>query len=207
MKAAAVRILMMVENHFPQDTRVKNEAVLLTEAGYHVSVIALRQKGQLITEVVNGVQVYRLPSLELFKKTSHGNLSRAGLLFLKLKSSLSYLFEYCYFTAACLVVSIYVFARLGLDVIHAHHPPDTIFVVAAPYKLLGKKFVFDHHDLCPELYQSRYGANSDFFAKCLQIAEKCSLRLANITIATNESYKMTQIQRGGRKPEKVFVVR
>src|SRR5207248_11679123 len=99
MKAAAVRILMMVENHFPQDTRVKNEAVLLTEAGYHVSAIALRQKGQLITEVVNDVQVYRLPSLEIFKKTSHGNLSRAGLLFLKLKSSLGYLVEYCYFTA------------------------------------------------------------------------------------------------------------
>jgi len=156
MKAAAVRILMMVENHFPQDTRVKNEAVLLTEAGYHVSVIALRQKGQLITEVVNGVQVYRLPSLELFKKTSHGNLSRAGLLFLKLKSSLGYLVEYCYFTAACLGISLYVFVRRGFDVIHAHNPPDTLFVVAVPFKLLGKKFVFDHHDLCPELYRFRY---------------------------------------------------
>ena len=61
---------MLVENHFPQDTRVKNEAFLLTEAGYHVSVIALRQKDQPITEVVNGVAVYRVPQLELFKKTS-----------------------------------------------------------------------------------------------------------------------------------------
>jgi hypothetical protein len=77
MKASAARILMLVENHFPQDTRVKNEAVLLTEAGYHVSVIALRKKGQVMTEVVNGIQVYRLPSLELFKKTSHGNLRSA----------------------------------------------------------------------------------------------------------------------------------
>jgi hypothetical protein len=85
MKASAVRVLMLVENHFPQDTRVKNEAILLTESGYHVSVIALRKKGQVMTEVVNGVQVYRLPRLELFKKTSHGNLCRAGLLFLKLK--------------------------------------------------------------------------------------------------------------------------
>src|SRR6266576_1688339 len=105
MKASAVRVLMLVENHFPQDTRVKNEAVLLTEAGYHVSVIALRQKGQAVTEIINGVQVYRVPSLELFKKTSSGNLSRAGLLRVKLKASLGYLVEYCYFTAACLVVS------------------------------------------------------------------------------------------------------
>ena len=64
MKATSARVLMMVENQFPQDTRVKNEAVLLTETGYHVSVIALREKGQPITEVINGIQVYRVPKLE-----------------------------------------------------------------------------------------------------------------------------------------------
>ena len=117
MRPSAARILMLVENHFPQDTRVKNEAALLREAGYDVSVIALRKKGQVVTEVVNGIQVYRLPSLELFKKTSHGNLSRIGLLFLKLRSSVGYLVEYCYFTAACLGVSTYVFVRRGFDVI------------------------------------------------------------------------------------------
>jgi glycosyltransferase involved in cell wall biosynthesis len=207
MKATAARILMMVENHFPQDTRVKNEAVLLTEAGYNVSVIALRKKGQAMTEVVNGIQVYRLPSLELFKKTLHGNLSRAGSLFLKLKSSLGYLFEYCYFTTACLVVSIYVFARRGFDVIHAHNPPDTLFVVAAPFKLLGKKFVFDHHDLCPELYRSRYRTGEGFFTRLLRVFEWCSLKLADITIATNESYKQVQIERAKRDPRTIFIVR
>src|SRR5216117_1740875 len=104
MKAIAARVVMMVENHFPQDTRVKNEAVLLAEAGYHVSVIALRAKGQPISEIVNGVQVYRVPQLELFKKTSSANLNRAGLRLLKLRSSLGYLVEYCYFTAACFFV-------------------------------------------------------------------------------------------------------
>jgi Glycosyltransferase len=207
MKASPARILMMVENHFPQDTRVKNEAVLLTEAGYNVSVIALRKKGQAMTEVVNGIQVYRLPSLELFKKTLHGNLSRAGLLFLKLKSSLGYLFEYCYFTTACLVFSIYVFARRGFDVIHAHNPPDTLFVVAAPFKLLGKKFVFDHHDLCPELYRSRYRTGEGFFTRLLRVFEWCSLKLADITIATNESYKQVQIERAKRDPRTIFIVR
>src|SRR5437870_8828437 len=198
---------MMVENYFPQDTRVKNEADLLTDGGYDVSVIALRGKGQIASELVNRVQVYRVPNLELFKKTSPANLSRAGLLFLKLRSSFGYLVEYCYFTAACLVLSSYLFVRRGFDVIHAHNPPDTLFLVAAPYKLLGKKFVFDHHDLCPELYQSRYGARRDLFASCLQLAEKCSLKLADITIATNASYKATHLQRGGRKSEEVFIVR
>jgi len=198
---------MLVENHFPQDTRVKNEAILLTESGYHVSVIALRKKGQVMTEVVNGVQVYRLPRLELFKKTSHGNLSRAGLLFLKLKSSLGYLFEYCYFTAACLVVSFYVFIRRGFDVIHAHNPPDTLFVVALPFKLLGKKFIFDHHDLCPELYRSRYRTGEGFFTRLLRVFEWCSLKLADITIATNESYKQVQMERAKRDPRTIFIVR
>ena len=207
MKASAVRVLMLVENHFPQDTRVRNEAILLTEAGYHVSVIALRKKGQAMTEVVNGVQVYRLPRLELFKKTSHGNLSRAGLLFLKLKSSLGYLFEYCYFTAACLVVSFYVFIRRGFDVIHAHNPPDTLFLVALPFKLLGKKFIFDHHDLCPELYRSRYRTGEGFFTGLLRVFEWCSLKLADITIATNESYKQVQMERAKRDPRTIFIVR
>jgi glycosyltransferase involved in cell wall biosynthesis len=207
MKASAVRVLMLVENHFPQDTRVKNEAILLTESGYHVSVIALRKKGQIMTEVVNGVQVYRLPRLELFKKTSHGNLSRSGLLFLKLKSSLGYLFEYCYFTAACLVVSFYVFIRRGFDVIHAHNPPDTLFVVALPFKLLGKKFIFDHHDLCPELYRSRYRTGEGFFTRLLRVFEWCSLKLADITIATNESYKQVQMERAKRDPRTIFIVR
>src|SRR5437763_12518608 len=104
MKAIPVRIVMMVENHFPQDTRVKNEAVLLTQAGYHVSVIALREKGQRATELVNGIRVYRVPKLELFKKTSSGTLKRAGLGLLKLRSSLGYLVEYSYFTGACFFV-------------------------------------------------------------------------------------------------------
>src|SRR5438128_188474 len=198
---------MMVENYFPQDTRVKNEADLLTDGGYDVSVIALRRKGQIASELVNRVQVNRVPHLKLFKKTSPANLSRAGLLFLKLRSSFGYLVEYCYFTAACLVVSIYVFARRGFDVIHTHNPPDTLFVVAAPFKLLGKKFVFDHHDLCPELYRSRYRTGEGFFTRLLRVFEWCSLKLADITIATNESYKQVQMERAKRDPRTIFIVR
>ena len=74
-------------------------------------------------------------------------------------------------------------------------------------QLLGKKFVYDHHDLCPELYQSRYGAKGGFYSALLRMFEWCDLKLANITIATNESYKQIQIARGGRKAETIFLVR
>jgi glycosyltransferase involved in cell wall biosynthesis len=201
------KILMLVENYFPQDSRVKNEASLLTEAGYQISVIALRRKGQAGRETLNSVEVYRLPTLELFKKTPSANVNQINLLFVKLKSFLGYVVEYCYFTAACLTVSTYIFVRRGFDVIHAHNPPDTLFLVALPFKLLGKKFVFDQHDLCPELYRSRYSAAEGFYTRILRMFEWCSLKLADITIATNESYKQIQIKRANKNPRDVFVVR
>jgi glycosyltransferase involved in cell wall biosynthesis len=207
MIRSAGKILMLVENHFPQDTRVTNEARLLTDAGYQVSVIALRRKGQAGHEILNGVEVYRLPTLELFKKTPCVNVNRINLLLVKLKSFLGYVVEYCYFTAACLIVSTYVFIRRGFDVMHAHNPPDTLFLAALPFKLFGKKFVFDQHDLCPELYRSRYGAAEGLVSRLLRILEWCSLKLADVTIATNESYKKIQIERANKNPRDVFVVR
>jgi glycosyltransferase involved in cell wall biosynthesis len=207
MKESAGKILMFVENAFPNDTRVKNECDALTEAGYVITVVALRKKGQSRSELVNGVRVYRLPRLELFQKTPRENPTLLQRVCLKLKSLLGYVSEYVYFTSACFVMSVYVALRHGFDVIHAHNPPDTLFLVALPWKLLGKKYIFDHHDLCPELYRSRYGAAHDFLARVLQWVEWGNLKLADVTIATNESYKQIQIQRGGRKPETIFVVR
>jgi glycosyltransferase involved in cell wall biosynthesis len=90
---------------------------------------------------------------------------------------------------------------------HAHNPPDTLFLVGLPFKLLGKKFVFDQHDLCPELYRSRYGAAEGFASRLLRILEWYSLKLADVTIATNESYKRIQIERANKNPRDVFIVR
>ena len=207
MKASAGKVLMLVENNFPQDTRVRNEANLLTSAGHQVTVVALRKKGQPSSEVVKGVQVYRLPRLELFTKTAPEALGWVGRTLLKLKSGIGYLAEYAYFTSACFLMSVRVLFRHGFDVLHAHNPPDTLFLVALPFKLLGKKFVFDHHDLCPELYRSRYGARQDVFASMLRVTEWCSLKLADVTIATNESYKRIQVERAGRDPKRIFIVR
>jgi glycosyltransferase involved in cell wall biosynthesis len=207
MKASAGKVLMFVENAYPNDTRVRNEAEALTEAGYSVIVVGLRKKGQLSSEIVNGVQAYRLPRLELFQKTLSENPTLFQRLLLKVKSLVGYVSEYIYFTGACGIMSIYVLCKHGFDVIHAHNPPDTLWLVALPWRLLGKKYIFDHHDLCPELYRSRYGAGHDIVAQMLQLVEHGNLKLADVTIATNESYKEIQIQRGGRKPETIFVVR
>jgi len=198
---------MWVENNFPQDTRVANEARLLADASYKVAVIALRSPGQAARETWNGIEIYRVPTLELFKKTVAGNGSRLNLLFVRLKSFLGYVVEYLYFTSACFLVSTYIFVRRGFDVMHAHNPPDTLFLAAVPFKLLGKKFVFDQHDLCPELYRSRYRAAEGIYTRFLRMFEWCSLKLADVTIATNESYKQIQIQRANRNPADVFVVR
>ena len=184
-----------------------NEASLLTEAGHRVKIIALRSNGQAGHEILNGVEVYRLPTLDLFKKTPFANVNRLNLLFVTLKSFLGYLVEYFYFTAACLIVSTYIFVSRGFDVLHAHNPPDTLFLVALPFKLLGKKFVFDQHDLCPELYRSRYRAAEGFATRVLKILEWCSLKLADVSIATNESYKQIQIERANKNQRDIFIVR
>jgi glycosyltransferase involved in cell wall biosynthesis len=115
--------------------------------------------------------------------------------------------EYFYFTTACFIVSSYIFARRGFDVMHAHNPPDTLFLVGLPFKLLGKKFVFDQHDLCPELYRSRYRAAESFATRLLRLLEWCSVKLADVTIATNESYKQIQMQRANKDPREIFIVR
>ena len=208
MKGARGRVLMFVENHFPADPRVKNEADMLTSAGYFVTVVGLRgKKDKVASRILDGIQVYLIPKVTLFIKTRKENPTGIQRFWLKVVALLGYMWEYVYFTGACFVMSLYVAMKHGFDVIHAHNPPDTLFLVAALYKPFGKKFVFDHHDLCPELYRSRYKAEEGFLTAMLRLFEKGSLKLADVTIATNESYRAIQIERGKVKPENVFVVR
>ena len=94
----------------------------------------------------------------------------------------------------------------GFDVIHFCNPPDTIFLIGALYKLIGKKFVFDHHDITPELYLAKFN-KKDIFYKILLFMEKLTFKFADISIATNESFRTIAIKRGGMDPKNVFVVR
>jgi glycosyltransferase involved in cell wall biosynthesis len=208
MKESAGSVLMLVENCFPADTRVRNEAFTLTENGFKVSVIALRGPGETAREIVNGVTVYRIPRLTVFGKLPGGTHSRITALLNKILVVVGYVTEYSYFTSACLALSFYIAVREGFDAIHAHNPPDTLFVVGAVHKLFGKKFVFDHHDLSAELYLSRYKkVDGGLVTRVLKLFEKLSARLADVVIATNESYRAIDIQRNGVDPDNVFIVR
>lgn len=199
---------MLVENSFPADTRVRNEAGTLAANGYRVSVISLRSPGQRWREVVDGVMVYRVPRLTVFDKLPQGDPSGLGKLARRLRTIFGYLTEYCYFTSACLGLSFYVLVKEGFDVIHAHNPPDTLVLVTSVHKLLGRKVVFDHHDLSPELYLSRYRTDGEgVITKGLRLLEKLSVKCADVVIATNESYRAVDIERNGAAPERVFIVR
>ena len=99
------------------------------------------------------------------------------------------------------------FVQARFDVIHACNPPDLIFVVGGFFKLFfGKKFLFDHHDINPELYEAKFGRR-DMFYKLMVLCERLTFKTASVSIATNESYKKIAIERGGMAPDRVHVVR
>ena len=137
MKNLGVRALLLVENNgYPFDVRVRREAHALHKAGCRVSVICPKAKDQPWREILDGVHVYRYPAPP----------NASGVL--------SYAFEFGYSTFAMLCVSLWVALRQGVDVVHAANPPDTLFVVGLVLKCFGARFVFDHHDLSPETYLS-----------------------------------------------------
>jgi len=183
------KVLIVVENlPLPFDKRVWQEAKSLQEAGY--SVFAICPKMGSFTEkyeLIDGVHIYRHPLVEA-------------------KTKLGYPGEYlmALFWQTFLAWKIYLKQRF--HIIHACNPPDTIFLVALPFKILGCKFVFDHHDLCPELFLTKFGTRGLGF-RILLFLEKMTFKLADISIATNESYRDIAISRGGMKSKRVHVVR
>jgi len=185
------RVLMLVENNaYPFDVRVRREACALRDGGYAVSVIAPKASGQRWREDVDGVMVYRFPAPP----------SGDGFI--------AYAIEYLYATLAIALLAIFVALTRGIDVIHAANPPDTLFFVAALFKPFGVRYVFDHHDLSPETYLSRFGrSDGNWMHRLLLWLEKGSFALADVVIATNESYRKNALQRGGKSPSQVFVVR
>lgn len=190
-KSKTCHVLMLLENaSYPRDGRVRREAKSLVSAGYRVSVICPRVPGQAWHEILDRVDVYRYPAPQL------GN----GLW--------SYLFEYGFSMAATFVLSLFLFLREGFDIVHANQPPDTFALIVAFYKLFGKHYVLDHHDLAPELYYARFsGKGNPLVYRTLVWLERLSCRLADHVIATNQSYKAVEIQRGGVPAQRITIVR
>lgn len=184
------RVLIIVENlPVPFDRRVWQEANTLREAGHEVSIICPIGKGhEARHEVINGISIYRHPL----------PVEASGAAGYALEYSMALFWEF--------VLAWRVFLTRGFDVIHACNPPDTIFLIGRFFKLFGKKFIFDHHDINPELYEAKFGRR-DFFYRLLCRLERWTFQAADVSIATNESYRRIAIERGGMDPERVFVVR
>jgi glycosyltransferase involved in cell wall biosynthesis len=188
--SAGKRVLILVENlPSPFDRRVWQEATTLRDAGYVVSIVCPTGRGcERRFERIDGIDIHRyaLP--------------------LEASGALGYALEYACALFWSFFLACKVWLRTGLDVVHACNPPDLLFLVGGFFKLFGKKFLFDHHDINPELYEAKFGRR-DFFYRLMLKLERWSLRAADVSIATNESYKRIALERGGITPDRVFVVR
>lgn len=190
-RGAGRRVLIIVENlPVPFDRRVWSEARTLSRAGYEVSVICPKGAGaESPYEFLDGVHIHRHP------------------LPIEAKGALAYPLEYLSALVFELWLAIRIFFLRGFDVIHGCNPPDTIFLIGGLFKLLaGTRFVFDHHDINPELYEAKFGRR-DLVWRLLAFLERMTFRTADIVIATNGSYRKIAMERGRVSPARIFVVR
>ncbi len=189
-RKAPRRVLIIVENlPSPFDQRVWQEAVTLRQSGYQVSIICPTGKGyEKKYEVIDDIYIYRY------------NVP------LEADSKVGYAVEYSVALFWQFLMAWKVLLTRGFDVIHACNPPDNVFLIGGFFKLFGKKFLFDHHDINPELYEAKFGRR-DLFYRVMLFWERWTFKTADVSIATNESYKQIAIERGDMRPDRVFVVR
>ncbi len=189
--SAGKRVLIIVQNlPVPFDRRVWQEATTLKAHGHGVAVICPTGRGYTARyECIEGIHIYRHP------------------LPLEARGALGYVLEYSSSLFWELVLSLKVLRRHGFDAIHACNPPDNIFLIAMLFKALaGKRFLFDHHDINPELYEAKFGRRGLLY-RVVRCMERLTFLAADISIATNESYRRIALERGRMAPERVFVVR
>jgi glycosyltransferase involved in cell wall biosynthesis len=187
---AGKHILVIIENlPAPFDRRVWQEASTLNDNGAHITIICPKMKGYTKSyECIDGIDIYRHPL----------PVEGAG--------PLGYLQEYGTALFFQFFLSWRIFLRRRFHIIHACNPPDLMFITALPFKLLGVKFVFDHHDINPELFVSKYNKKG-FFYFLMILFEKVTFKVSDYSIATNESYKEIALNRGKMHPNRVAIVR
>ncbi|MFY9651569.1 MAG: glycosyltransferase family 4 protein [Trebonia sp.] len=184
------RILIIVQNlPVPFDRRVWLECQALTSAGYRVAVVCPKGKGDPGYEVIDGVEIHR------YRPYAPGG------------SKLSFVAEYAYSFLATAWHTLKARRNGRFAVIQACNPPDIFWPIALAFRLERTKFVFDHHDLCPELFLSRFEHPPALPFKGLLWLERRTFRTARHVISTNESYRQIAIERGGKSPGDVTVVR
>ena len=190
MEFSGKHILIIVENlPVPFDRRVWQEATTLKENGADVSIICPQMKGYLSSyEVIEEIEIYRHPFP------------------LEARGAFGYLLEYGTAIYWEIKLAHKIYKKKPFQVIHGCNPPDMIYLTAKCFKRKGVKYVFDHHDINPELYIAKYG-KKDFFYKLMIFLERRTFKNADASIATNESYKEIAVSRGKMNPDKVQVVR
>jgi glycosyltransferase involved in cell wall biosynthesis len=186
------RVLIIVQNlPVPFDRRVWLEATTLTRAGYAVSVICPKAKGfNKSFERLEGVDIHRY-SLPIEAKGAFGFVAE---------------FLWCFLRTAVKSLRVAFFGR-GFDVIHACNPPETYWLLALLWRPFGKRFLFDHHDLSPEMYAAKFDRRGGAMYAGLLFLERMTFAAADLVITTNESHKRIAVERGGMPPERVYVVR
>lgn len=185
------RILIVVENlPVPLDRRVWLEATTLAQAGYQVSVICPIGRGwDAPYEEIDGIHIYRHPA----PPEAHSG-------------ALAYAREYGHAIRHWFRLARIVRRERGFDVIQGCNPPDLIWLLALRYRLSGVRYMFDHHDVCPELFEAKFGKKGLLWW-VMRIWERITFACADVSMATNESFRRIAITRGGMAPEDVFVVR
>jgi glycosyltransferase involved in cell wall biosynthesis len=185
-------ILVLVENlSVPFDRRVWQESRALVDAGYQVTVICPMgtKQDREPEETIEGVRILRYP------------LSAA------VSGPIGYLREYSAALCHTMRLAIRVRRHGAIDVVQACNPPDLLFLVALVLRLTGSRFVFDHHDLVPELFQSRFPHRGRPLYWMTRFVERLTFATADAVISTNESYRKVAIERGKMSPDRVTVVR
>ncbi|MFL5625564.1 MAG: glycosyltransferase family 4 protein [Ktedonobacteraceae bacterium] len=188
----ACKVLMLVENlPVPSDFRVWSEAITLREHGFQVSIICPKGVKQCEESHIclEDIHVYR------YQLPENAN------------NSVGYIVEYGVALLMTFVLSLRVLFRHGFDVIHAANPPDLFFLIGLFYRMLGKKFVFDQHDLAPEMLQVKFKGRMQPLHKLLVLLERCSYHTAHLVIVTNLSQKWFASGRGRCSPDKISVIR
>jgi glycosyltransferase involved in cell wall biosynthesis len=192
MMASERRVLIIVQNlPVPFDRRVWLEATTLQRAGYAVSVICPKAKGfNASYERLENIDIYRYP------------------LPIDAKGALGFVAEFVWCFACTFLKSIRVATRgRGFDVIHACNPPETYWILGRFWHLFGKSFLFDHHDLSPEMYAAKFGRSDGIVYRGLEFLERETFRTAEVVITTNESHKRIAVERGRKRADDVFIVR
>ena len=187
----ARRALIMVEDlPVPFDRRVWTEAKTLRDAGWQVTVISPKGVGAgRWHERIDGIEVFRYPL----------PTTAAGLV--------HHLAEYAVAVPATLILALLAATRRRFDVVHACNPPDFLFPIGWMFQRLGAAFVFDQHDLSPEVYVAQGGRRGGLLHRVLLWCERRTYRTADVVIATNQTYRRFAIERGSVDPERIFVVR